>query len=63
MNENGLDWGDWGWVEVWFGTLESRSNAQSNCDVYICADCGYFEHYLLNQEVLQDVRNKWIRVA
>ena len=62
-NENGLYWGEHLWVDVWFGTFREGSNEQSNCDVYICTDCGYFEHYLLDKDVLQKVRSQWTRVA
>ena len=62
-NQRGMNWGNSGWVELWFGSLEERTNEYSDCDSYICTDCGYFENYLLDKEVLQKVQSKWTRVA
>ncbi len=63
-NISGIEYGDeGGWIEIWMGTPDSRSGKQSTFESYLCADCGYFENYLLNQDVLKEVRLKWARVT
>jgi transposase-like protein len=63
-NNKGIDWGSgWGWLEIWIGNSKERSNLQSDCDSYICTDCGYFENYIIEKDILQEVRTKWMKVA
>ena len=33
------------------------------CDCYVCADCGYLENYIIDQERLNEVRQKWNKVT
>jgi hypothetical protein len=62
-NVNGIDWGNEGsGIGIWIGSINSRSIAWSDCDSYICADCGYFENYILDKDVLQKVQAKWKKV-
>ena len=64
MNKRGIDYGGgWGWLEIWMGSPDEASNRQSDCDSYICSDCGYFENYIVDKEILHEVQTKWTRVA
>jgi len=63
MNRSGIEWSDEsGRVTIWIGSPESRSGKQSYYDSYICIDCGYFENYILNQDVLHEVKKNWSKV-
>jgi predicted nucleic-acid-binding Zn-ribbon protein len=63
MNRSGVEWGDeGGWIDVWIGSPDSRSGKQSEYDSYICVDCGYFENYILDRDILHEVQTKWTRV-
>jgi predicted nucleic-acid-binding Zn-ribbon protein len=32
-------------------------------DTFICADCGYFEHYVADSEKLSEVAQAWPRIT
>jgi hypothetical protein len=64
MNIYGVEWSDEaGWLTIWMGSQKERSAKQSRYDSYICVDCGYFENYILDKEILHEVQTKWNRVA
>jgi hypothetical protein len=64
MNRSGIEWADeGGWVSIWMGSPIDRLGKQSAYDSYICSNCGYFENYILNKDILHEVETKWIRVA
>lgn len=27
--------------------------------LYVCADCGYYEHYIISRSALENIRKKW----
>jgi predicted nucleic-acid-binding Zn-ribbon protein len=33
------------------------------CDCYICADCGYFESFIVSKDTLEQVRQAWTKVS
>ena len=35
----------------------------ANCESYVCVDCGYFENYVVTKELLEEIRQKWNKVA
>jgi len=53
---------------VSFGSYPIRVNTGTmmvggtEFDSYVCADCGYFENYILDPVKLQEVKNKWTKV-
>jgi hypothetical protein len=63
MNRKGIEWGGGWWLEIWMGNLNERSSRQSDYDSYICADCGFFENYILDKNVLNEVQTKWTKVV
>lgn len=60
MKRNGMQLGEhMGGVYV----HTSMMNKISSIDCYICASCGYFEHYLTDAAKLADVANKWQKIS
>jgi hypothetical protein len=63
-NRRGIDWGSKSqWLEIWFGTPDSRINAWADFDSYVCIDCGYFENYILDREALSEIQTKWKKIS
>jgi len=59
--QNGIYWGN-GYLRF----VGSRPLMNTNCDSYVCIDCGYFENYIVDREILQKVPNMkkgWTKVA
>lgn len=64
MNRSGVEWADeGGWISIWMGSPNERLGKQSYYDSYICVDCGYFENFILDKDILQEVQTKWTKVA
>jgi predicted nucleic-acid-binding Zn-ribbon protein len=64
VNRRGIDWGSKSqWVEIWFGTPDSRINSWADFDSYVCIDCGYFENYILDREALGEIQAKWKKAS
>ena len=64
MNRSGVEWADEsGWITIWMGNPDSKSGKQSHNDSYICIDCGYFENYILERDILHEVQTKWKKVV
>jgi len=62
-NSNGVDYGGRSYqIEVWIGPKDSRLARQSNFISYICANCGYFENYLDEKDILDEIQKKWSKV-
>jgi hypothetical protein len=63
-NRRGIDWGSKSqWIEIWFGTPDSRTNSWADFDSYVCIDCGYFENFILDREALGGIQTKWKKVS
>jgi hypothetical protein len=56
--KNGIDWGD-GSMNIYPGNMSS----QSDCDSYVCTDCGYFENYITDKGMLQQIQGNWTKVT
>ena len=62
-NSNGIDYGGDSYsIELWIGSDNDRVNRQSDFTSYLCADCGYFENYLIDKDILWEVQKKWNKV-
>ena len=62
--KRGIDWGSKSqWIEIWTEESESRTNLWVEFDSYVCVDCGYFETYIAEQNALNEIRAKWIKVS
>lgn len=59
-NSNGIDYGgDSYTIELWIGSSDDRLNRQSDFMSYVCVDCGHFENYILDRNILREIREKW----
>jgi predicted nucleic-acid-binding Zn-ribbon protein len=59
MNEGGLSLGGHSGAVMIF---TDGVGTPATCDNYVCADCGYFENYIVGEAGLKDVRTKWKKV-
>ncbi len=62
-NPNGVDYGgDTYQIELWVGSEDDRSALQSDFISQICADCGYFENYITDKDILKEIQKEWHKV-
>ena len=60
-SENGLSMGGHTTtLQIFTGPF--NSSLPAGCESYVCADCGYFENYIVTKDRLEEVRKQWKKV-